>query len=130
MKILRNEAATAADLKAIENLEPILAQLSEAGPRRLLAIVARKCLEETQWTEIPLFNEDQRPFAYVMALPRPEDEFYSELTPAMMAEIKRRALTPEDSIPWHEMLAELEREESRGLVTAQCPGPSSPRVGK
>jgi hypothetical protein len=107
-----------------------VAQLTPVGRRKLLALIARQCLEDAEWTEVPLFNDEGRPFSYVMALPRPEDEFYSELTPAMMAEIKRRALTPEDSIGWREMLAQLRAEDDRESVAAGSPGLTGPAAGR
>ena len=130
MKVLRDEAAPPPELKAIDGVRPVLAQLSPAGRRKLLALVARQCLEDAEWTEVPLFNNEGRPFSFLMALPRPEDEFYSELTPAMVAEIKRRALTPEDSIPWREMLAELEAEDGRESAATQSPGLTGPVAGR
>jgi hypothetical protein len=121
MKVLRDEAAPPPDLKAIDGVRPVLAQLSPAGRRNLLALVARQCLEDAEWTEVPLFNDEGRPFSYVMALPKPEDEFESELTPAVAAEIVRRAMTPEDSISWQEMLAELEAEDAKDALPAEGP---------
>lgn len=121
MKVLRDEAAPAADLKAIDGVRPVLAQLSPAGRRKLLALVARQCLEDAEWTEVPLFNDAGQPFCYLMAQPRPEDEFDSELTPAVAAEIVRRAMTPEDSISWQEMLAELEAEDAKAGLPAEGP---------
>lgn len=111
MKVLRDEPAPA-DLMAIDGVRPLLAQLTPAGRRKLLALIARQCLEDAEWTEVPLFNDRGQPFSYVMALPRPEDELDAELTPAGAAEIVRRAMTPEDSISWQEMLAELEAEDA------------------
>jgi hypothetical protein len=125
MKVLRDEAAPPDDLKTIDGVRPIVAQLTPAGRRKLLAILARLCLEDAEWTEVPLFNDAGRPFAYVMAQPRPEDELESELTPAVAAEIVRRAMTPEDSISWQEMLAELEAEDRK----ATLPGESQPVAG-
>jgi hypothetical protein len=130
MNVLRDVAAPQADLKAIDGVRSVLAQLTPAGRRKLLAIVARQCLEDAGWTDVPLFNDDGRPFSFVTALPRPEDEFYSERTPAMMAEIKRRALAPEDSVPWREMLAQLEAEDGRESAATQSPGLTGPAAGR
>ena len=111
MKVLHNEAAPPADLKAIEGVRPVIAQLTPAGRRKLLALLARQCLEDAEWTEVPLFNDDGRSFAYVMALPHPDHAFDAELTPAVAAEIVRGVLTPEHARPWREVLAQLDAED-------------------
>jgi hypothetical protein len=129
MKVLRDEAAPAADQKVIDDLRTAVQQLTPVGRRKLLAIVARRCLEEADWTEFPLFNDEGRPFSYVMALPRPEDEFYAELTPALAAEIRRRALTPEDAIPWREMLAQIEADDDQESAAARSPNLTAPSAG-
>jgi hypothetical protein len=121
MKVLHDEAAPPSDVKAIDAVRPMLAQLTPAGRRKLLALVARQCLEDAEWTEVPLFNDGGRSFAYVMARPKPEDEFDSELTPAVAAEIVRRAMTPEDSISWQQMLAELDAGDAREARPAGDP---------
>jgi len=113
MKVLHDEAAPVTDLKAIDGVRPVLAGLTPAGRRKLLGLVARQCLEDADWTEVPLFNDDGRSFAYLMALPHPDHAFDAELTPAVAAEIARRAMTPEDSVSWREMLAELEAEDAK-----------------
>jgi hypothetical protein len=129
MKVLRDEPAPPADQAAIDGVRPVLTQLTPAGRRKLLALVARQCLEDAAWMEVPLFNDQGQPFSYVMALPRAEDEFYSELTPAMAAEIMRRALTPEDSVDWRVMLAELQREDREESEPARSPGVTGPLAG-
>jgi hypothetical protein len=125
MKVLHDEAAPATDLKAIDGVRPVVAQLTPAGRRRLLALVARQCLKDAEWTEVPLFGDDGRSFAYVMALPHPDHAFDAELTPAVAAEIVRRAMTPEDSGSWREMLTELEAEDAKEAQATEGP----PAVG-
>ena len=126
MKLLRDEPAPPADLKAIDGVRSVLAQLTPAGRRKLLALVARHCLEDAEWTEVPLFGEDGRSFAHVMALPHPDHAFDAELTPAVAAEIVRAALTPEDSRPWREVLAEMEAEDERTAEAEQSVAPAGP----
>jgi len=113
MEVIRDQAVPQIELTAIDGILKSFAQLSFAGKRKLLSRVARQCLEEAEWTDVPLFNEEGRPFSYVQALPRPEDEFSAELTPAVASELIRRALTPEDSISWQAMLAQLSAEDDR-----------------
>ena len=118
MKVLRDDAVTQTELAAIDGIFRTFAQLSSSGKRKLLSRVARQCLEDAEWTDVPLFNDEGRPFSYVQALPRPEDEFSAELTPAVASELIRRALTPEDSISWQEMLAQLSEEDDREALQA------------
>ena len=113
MKILHDEAPPGPELATIEDLFQSAGKLTAAGKRRLLSKLARICLEDADWTEVPLFNNDGRPFSYVMALPKPEHAFTAEFTPAIAAEIVRAALTPENSISWQEMLAQLDAEDER-----------------
>lgn len=123
MKVLRDEPAPADDLKAIDGVRPVVSRLTPAGRRKLLALIARQCLEDTEWTEVPLFNDEGRPFSYVMSLPRTGDEVESELTPGLAAEILRRALTPEDSITVEEFLARFDSEYG---CTPEAEGSASP----
>jgi hypothetical protein len=123
MKVLRDEAASATDLQAIDGVRHVLAQLTPAGRRKLLALVARLCLEDADWSEVPLFNDAGRSFAYVMALPHPDHAFDAELTPAVAADIVRGMLTPENARPWREVLAQLEAEDAR---TSEAVQPATP----
>ena len=126
MKVLRDEAAPPADLRAIDGVRPVMAQLTPAGRRKLLALVARQCLDDAEWTEVPLFNDEGRSFAYVMALPHPDHAFDAELTPAVAAEIVRAMLTPEDARPWREVLAQLDAEDERTDEAEQPAVPAAP----
>lgn len=123
MKVLRDDPAPPDDLKAIDGVRPVVSRLTPAGRRKLLALVARQCLEDAEWTEVPLFNDEGRPFSYVMSLPRPEDEVDGEITPAVAAEILRRALTPEDSMTVEEFLARFDSEHG---CTPEAEGSASP----
>jgi hypothetical protein len=113
MKVLRDEPAPPEDVKAVEGVRTVVAGLTRAGRRKLLALVARQCLDDAEWSEVPLFNEAGESFAYVMSLPHPDHAFSAELTPAVAAEMVRGILTPENARPWREVLAQLDAEDDR-----------------
>ena len=112
MNLLEAEAPPAGDQKAIDELRPIVVNLSPAGRRKLLSILARDCLAEGV-PDVPLVNDDGEVFAFLSSTNAPILDLASRFTPEELAEIERNLLDPKQHMTLQETLALLASDDDR-----------------
>jgi hypothetical protein len=112
MNVLHDEGLSPADQKVLDTLGPTVEQLTPAGQRKLLAMLARRCLPAAGG-DVPLANDDGDVFAYVYSKQRPVYDLSGELTDEERAAFKRNVLDPRQHMTVEELLARLDAEDDR-----------------
>jgi hypothetical protein len=108
MDVLQADPLSAADQQALEHFRPVIDQMTPAGRRKLLALVALRCLPGGGG-DLSLTGDDGEVFAHLSSVPRPG----ADLTPGDLAAIERALTDPRRSRPWREVLAQLDAEDDR-----------------
>jgi len=112
MKTLPDEVLSPADQHALETLESAVDQLTPAGCRKLLALLARKSLPEGGGN-VTLAGDDGDVFAYLYSAERPVYDLTSQFTKDELAAIERNLFDPKQHMTIKEVLALLEAEDGR-----------------
>jgi hypothetical protein len=112
MKTLPDEVLSPADQHALETLESAVDQLTPAGRRKLLALLARKSLPP-EGGNVTLAGDDGGVFAYLYSAKRPVYDFTSQFTKDELAAIERNLFDPKQHMPLEEVLTLLEAEDGR-----------------
>jgi hypothetical protein len=102
----------ATEQQLIDQVRAAADQLSPAGFRKLLTVVARKCLP-TGTEALPLTDDQGEVFAYLRAVHAEPPAMPADLTREELAAIKRNLFDPKKTRPWRDVLAQLEAEDDR-----------------
>lgn len=81
--------------------------------QRLLAVLAADLLQNGLKRPYAVKNAEQKPIAYLYPAFDPDHEFDGGFPLAYFFELQRRALTPDDSVPWSVMQSRLEKALDR-----------------
>jgi hypothetical protein len=111
-------AETPADQQAIANVRAVIDQLSAAGRRKLLALLARKSLP-AGGGDVSLATDDGEVFAYLYSVRRPTYDFTGDFTKEESEAIARNLFDPKNSTTLKELLARLETEDGRTAAPSQ-----------
>jgi len=112
MNLLDDKAISPADLQAINNLRPTVDQLTPAGRRKLLSLLARDCLT-TEPGNVTLVNDNGDVFAHLSSAEHPPYDFSDEFTAVQLAIVEEALLDPKKSMTVEEMLAQIDAEDDR-----------------
>jgi hypothetical protein len=85
--------------------------------KQVLAALAHELLGQSAKGFVEVNDAQGRQLGFLMPPFDPSEEFTGKLTPGYFFELLRRAATPEDSVPWREMLARLDAEDVEGSQT-------------
>lgn len=107
-----DEALSPTDQQALDHLQSAVGQLTPAGHRKLLSLLASKCLP-AEGGSVTLADEAGDVFACLYSTKRRAYDFTGAFTDEEVAEIKRNLFDPKKSRPWREVLAQLEGEDDR-----------------
>jgi hypothetical protein len=107
MSLLKENPVQSSDESLLDGLKSTVANLSPAGRRKLLARIAREFLAVE--SDIVLKDETGEVFGHVRSAKRVTDPLM-DFTKEELAAINRNLSDPKNSMPWQEMLAQLDRE--------------------
>lgn len=107
-----DEALSTADRQVIDQLQSAVDQLTPAGYRKILSLLAGRCLA-AEGGSLALENDAGQVFACLYSTSRPVYDFTAEFSDDELAAINRNLSDPENLMTLEVMLARLDAEDGR-----------------
>jgi hypothetical protein len=112
MNTVQDEVLSPTDQRVIDTLQSAVDQLTPAGRRKLLALLARKSLP-AEGGDVALADDAGDVFAYLYSKQRPVLNLTAEFTKEELAAIERSLTDPKNLMTLEETLALLDAEDDR-----------------